>query len=68
MGLTVSLSKTKLIVTGFGIEEEDVAPIAVGDSEIQSVDQFPYLGSVVPSCGRIDAEVDPSNCQSKQCF
>ena len=59
-GLTVSLPKTKLMVTGFGMEEEDVAPIliAVHDELIECVDQFPYLGSVVSSNGRIDEEVD----------
>ena len=57
-GLTVNLLKTKLLVMGYGLIEEDMAPIVVGGDTIERVDEFPYLGSVVISCGRIDAEVD----------
>ena len=46
------------MVTGYGIGGSDRAPIAAGDSEAESIDQFPYLGSLVMSGGRIDAEVD----------
>ena len=57
-GLTVSLPKTKLLVTGHGVTEAERAPIAVGGDHIDCVDEFPYLGSAVMSCGRIEAEVD----------
>ena len=39
-GLTVSLAKTKLMVTGYGIKDADREPIAVGESEIECVDEF----------------------------
>ena len=67
-GLTVSLPKTKLMVTGVGVEEGDVAPIAVHDELIECVDQFPYLGSVVSSNGRIDEEVDYRIAKASKAF
>ena len=67
-GLTVSLPKTKLMVTGFGIGGSDRAPIAVGDSEVECVEQFPYLGSLVTSGGRIDAEVDCRLANASKAF
>ena len=57
-GLTVSLVKTKLMVAGFSIGDADKDPISVGESEIGCVDKFLYLGSLVSSSGRVDAEVD----------
>ena len=50
-GLTVSIPKTKLTVSGCGIDEEDKKPIAVRVGEIECIDEFPYLGSVVMSNG-----------------
>ena len=67
-GLTVSLPKTKLMVTGFGVEEEDVAPITVRSEVIECVDHFSYLGSVVSSDGRIDAEVDCRIAKASKAF
>ena len=67
-GLTVSLPKTKLMVTGFGIGGSDRAAIAVGDSEVECVKQFPYLGSLVTSSGRIDAEVDCRLANASKAF
>jgi hypothetical protein len=68
LGLTVSLPKTKLMVTGVGVEEGDVAPIAVHDELIECVDQFPCLGSVVSSNGRIDEEVDCRIAKASKAF
>ena len=67
-GLTVSLPKTKLMVTGFGVEEEDVAPITVHSEVIECVDHFLYLGSVVSSDGRIDVEVDCRIAKASKAF
>ena len=67
-GLTVSLPKTKLMVTGFGVEEEDVAPITVRSEVIECVDHFSYLDSVVSSDGRIDAEVDCRIAKASKAF
>ena len=67
-GLTVSLEKTKLMVTGFDIEDADREPITVGESEIGCVDKFPYLGSLVSSSGRVDAEVDHRIASASRAF
>ena len=37
-GLTVSIPKTKLTVSGYGIEEEDRKPIVVRGEEIECVE------------------------------
>ena len=68
LGMTVSLPKTKLMVTGYGVTDEDRAPIAVGDGMVECVDQFAYLGSLVSSSGRIDAEVDRRIANASKAF
>ena len=67
-GLTVSLAKTKLMVTGYGIEDADREPIAVGESEIECVDELTYLGSLVSSRGRVDAEVNHRIASASRAF
>ena len=58
-GLCVSIPKTKLMVTGRVVEEEDKAPIVIDEnSVIEYVDEFPYLGSVIQSSSRMDADVE----------
>ena len=57
-GLQVSLVKTKLMVAGCAVWEEERTPILVGDDEIESVGKFTYLGSLIDNKGRMDAEVD----------
>ena len=57
-GLTVSTQKTKMMVTGNDIKDEEMAPILVGNDLIECVESFTYLGSVVIPNARIDAEVD----------
>ncbi len=65
LGLTMNLQKTK---SGYGVEEDDRAPIDVGESAIVCVEEFPYLGSVVMSSGRIDAEVDRRIANASRAF
>ena len=67
-GLTVSLSKTKLMVAGHDVQEEEKTPIHLEDSEIEYVDSFTYLGSVVSSNGRIVAEVDKRIANASKAF
>ena len=57
-GLTVSIQKTKMMVTGYDVKDEEMAPILVGNDLIECVESFTYLGSVVTPNARIDAEVD----------
>ena len=57
-GLPVSIPKTKLTISKYGIDEEDKKPIVIRGREIECIDKFPYLRSVVMSNGRLHAEVD----------
>ena len=52
-GLTVSIPMTKMTVSGYGIDEEEKKPIANRGEEIECMDKFPYLRSVVTSNGRL---------------
>ena len=46
-GLTLSVSKAKLLVAGIGLTEGDLAPLVLDGSVVEAVDQFKYLGSLV---------------------
>ena len=46
-GLTVSIVKTKGMAVGSSLTDEDVAPVKVEGGDIEMVEQFPYLGSVI---------------------
>ena len=52
LGLTVNLSKTKFMVVGHGVTEEDKLPLPLEeDGAVEWVNEFPYLGSVVAQDG-----------------
>ena len=53
-GLTDSMPKTKLMVSGREATEVDKGPICVGEEEVGNVSQFMYLGSVITSSGRVE--------------
>ena len=40
------------------IQDDERLPIGIWDASIEHVDQFPYLGSLVSSNGKIDAEIE----------
>ena len=67
-GLTVSLQKTKLMVTGYNIKEEEKAPIFASDGLIECVEDFTYLGSAVTPNARMDAEVDRRLASASKAF
>ena len=54
-GLTVSTPKTKFLVVGHGVQEEELLPMSINGGTIECVK---YLGSLIAASGRIDAEVD----------
>ena len=56
-GLRVSIPKTKHLVVGSEAEDEDKAPITVEGGEIEGVEEFPYLGSIIASSGAMDPDV-----------
>ena len=45
-GLTISILKTKLLVSGRNITQNDLDPISIGGGTIETVSSFHYLGSV----------------------
>ena len=67
-GLTVSIPKTKHMVTGRLVEENDRTFVAIEGGDIQMVDEFSYLGSVITSSGRMTVEVDKRVAQASWGF
>ena len=67
-GLTVSIPKTKHMVTGRLVEESDREPIALEGGDISAVEEFPYLGSLMASSGRMDVDVDRRVAQASRAF
>ena len=58
MGLTMKIIKTKFIVVGHDIGEEDTQPISLEGGEIEHVSKFPYLGSIIAANGNIYDDID----------
>lgn len=67
-GLTVSIPKTKLMVTGRQATADDRAPILVDGGAIESVPEFPHLGSVVSATGRVKPDVDQRVARASRAF
>ena len=68
-GLTVSIPKTKVMVTGSDVTDADRAPLYIDDSNIvESVCEFPYLGSVVEASGRMGRDIDRRIAQASKAF
>ena len=57
-GLTLSTTKTKFMVVGHGVTEEEKLPITVEGGMVEHVEHFQYLGSLISENGQIDAEID----------
>jgi len=51
-GLTLSLAKTKLVVVG-ATGEEELRPLMLEGEEIECVEEFKYLGSVIDRRGAL---------------
>ena len=57
-GLKVSLKKTIYMVAKFSKENNDVqGEVAVGNSRLQTVTSFRYLGSIINGSGTVEEEV-----------
>ena len=67
-GLTVSIPKTKLMLTGREATVVDRTPLEVNGTEIECIAEFPYLGSVIAESGRVDTEVDKRIAQASRPF
>ena len=53
-GLTVSYSKTKFLVAGHGVTEEDMLPIMTPGGSVECVSVYAYLGSQISSDGQLE--------------
>ena len=53
---------------GREVTPEDRTSPSVGGEEIESVDEFPYLGSVVSSTGRMELDVSRRIAQASKAF
>ena len=67
-GMTVSLQKTKLMVVGHAVTDEEKAPILIGDQYIECLDDFTYMGSTITSNGRMDADIDRRTACASRAF
>ena len=66
-GLTVSIPKTKHMVTG-RLVESDCEPITLEGGDITMVEEFPYLGSLIASSGRATVDVDRRVAHASKTF
>ena len=57
-GLIVSTAKTKGMVVGQSVDENDVSPVQVDEGTFDIVDQFTYLGAAISRDGEVTTEVD----------
>ena len=67
-GLTVSILKTKHMVTGRCVQEGDREPISLEGGNIEAVDEIQYLGSLIATTGRMDVDVDRRLAQASKAF
>ena len=56
-GVSVSISKTKLMVTGREAAADDRTPIHVADHLIESIAEFLFSGTVLSSLGRMKPDI-----------
>ena len=67
-GLTLSAVKTKLLVAGAPGTEKELRPLVLQGGEIECVDDFKYLGSVLEAKGGIVKEVGERIAKASRAF
>ena len=67
-GQRVSIPKTKFMVVGGRVSEEEKLPLALDDGLIEWVSEFPYLRSLIANNGRMDAEVEKRITNASKAF
>ena len=55
-------------MTGRLVDESDKEPIILVGGDIEAVDEFPYLGSLITSSGRMDMDIDRRIAQASKAF
>ena len=46
------------MMTGRLVEQSDIEQIVLDGGNIEAVEEFPYLGSLITSSGRMDMDID----------
>ena len=67
-GLTVSLSKTKLLVVNGSADCDDLQPLNIGGAAIEVVPDFRYLGAIMESKGEIMKDVEERIARASKAF
>ena len=67
-GLSVNASKTKFMVVGIDVSAEDCVEIIINDSEVEYVQSFMYLGSVITPDARSCSDVKRRVAQASSVF
>ena len=67
-GLTVGVIKTKLLVAGCDLEEEDLAPLYIHGQLVEQVQSFKYLGSFVETSGNVLLDVQDKIGRASRVF
>ena len=62
-GLTLSIPEMKVMAVG---REVTVEELCVGEEEIESVNEFPYLGSQIESSGRVILDIERRIAQASK--
>ena len=66
--LSASFIKTKFMVAGHDITEEDKQPIVTSGGNVECVSEFVYLGSQMTSNGKLDTEVEKRISAASRAF
>ena len=66
--LTVSIPKIKHMAAGREANACDKVPITAEGGDIEAVEYFPYLGSIVSASGTIDADVEARIAKASRAF
>ena len=61
-------SKTKVMAVVREVIAEDRTPLSVGEEEVESVNEFPYLGSQIECSGRVMLDVERWIAQASKAF
>ena len=65
-GMTVSLQKTMSMAAGQCVDEKDKEPMDVEGGEIENVEEIFYLGSLITTAGRVDADIEVSVAKASE--
>jgi len=65
-GLTISLGKTEVLFQPSSLSTGRLPSITIEETELKTVDEFKYLGSVISNDGSLDQEINSRICKASQ--